>query len=971
MKRILSALMFAAVLFGMTNVMSSCKDYDYDIEQLRNELNKKSSLEQFQDSVNNLNIKIQQELATSAAAKKAADEAVKAAAEAKQAGLDAAAQAKAAALAADEALKGELEAYVDQAREQALAAAQEYIDKELTTLRDSLTNAYNQMANLQEDIIALKNKVDNIPVDEFKTNIKTLQEQYTEIRNRFTAIVGAYSTMVTSVDIFQEVKDDGSLAVKPALNFMVAEEKANTFGIGGKQITFADNKMAIYGDSVIIRVNPTGAAITKDMVKLLDSQNNNLDNFIEVEKVEQVEDLLTSRSATPNGLWKVVFKLKSGYDVAALNKATGAAFDNNGAVTSYRLFAIGITNSKSETLDTRCVVSNYGLKVKTSTFSRATDLLINNTHIKDIMNRFTNDGPKAGTTAATRQLKDYLWSNATKGCPLTGNPAVTPVTTGSGSNVAPVYDSRNNMKALNVEYIDGKYEMELDFSAGGATNGVRAFYVTLDNDYVSSIENGIDPTEREAWARYHYTNLDKLFEGSKGKISVDESTAIKDEEIGFRVFAVNYDGTLADPDGFAFYVSLGDNGPVTDRTINATICPSLDGETKHATIALGSEFKGSTTWNKITYYNSYNRSHDELTENTTAEGTFTAYAEADAIGEYQPFDIVFRSNDDGSGSIVAPRDAKSIVVAFKERPSEYLDNETYTIPLKLVNGNENNKTVYTVYLKIKKTLSDYNGLEFNAGLLDEETKVFTAFVTADNGSWGWTDNSYAESATGTYDLNRAIKTNIKDGNWDITITGIDGVNYDKANGKWTGIPAEKIISASNDPTVYSVKAVYTDPNSRQDKNYTRQTYTYEGYKVRLASWWYNMTAEYTDNGRPNLEYGKNLTAYDLRNISVNLQNSLYTNAKNVSDLLGAASTHYIYQPTFTLDGDIKGFYTIDQSSINVIEHGPNNYEVYRIVSFIKTGADRPATDITGTLTISGKDIFGKTVRITMPLTMTK
>lgn len=32
---------------------------------------------------------------------------------------------------------------------------------------------------------------------------------------------------------------------------------------------------------------------------------------------------------------------------------------------------------------------------------------------------------------------------------------------------------------------------------------------------------------------------------------------IIDDIIGFRVYAVNYDGTLVDPDGKAFYVKLG------------------------------------------------------------------------------------------------------------------------------------------------------------------------------------------------------------------------------------------------------------------------------------------------------------------------------------------------------------------------------------------------------------------------------
>lgn len=979
MKKIFSALMFAVVLLGMTNVMSSCKDYDYDIEQLRKELNNKSSLEQFQDSVNNLNKKIQQELAASALAKQTADEAVKAAAEARKAGLDAAAQAKAAAEAADKAieaklkeyadkaeqddanLKAELEAYVDKARQDALAAAKEYVDKELTTLRDSISNAYTKIAQLNDEITALKTKVDNIPVEEFKTNIKTLQEQYTEIRNRFTAIVGAYSTMVTSVDIFQQVKEDGSLYAKPALNFMISEEQANTFGIGGKQITFTDKKSTVYSDSIIIRVNPVGATITKSMVKLLDSQNNSLDNFVEVDKVEQVEELLTSRSATPNGLWKIVFKLKDGFDANAFTRAIGATFNANGGVTAYRLFAIGITNSKTETLDTRCIVSNYGLKVKTSPANRASDLTVNGKSISIIKNRFTEGGPLAGTTAATKQLRDYLWSNAVKSTPLSGNPAVAAITTGSDANIASVFDVRNDKAALNVTNIDGKYEMEFDFSSAGATDGVRAFYVTLDTAYVSSIENGIDPTEREAWLRYHYTNLNTLIDGSRGVISVDESVSLEREEIGFRVFAVNYDGTLADPDGMAFYVILGDDGPAQNQEIEASIYPSrTDPAMKQVTKPLGSEFNASRTWDKITYCSGINQNPNrgiyEPVYSSTDAGSFVVYAEKDAIGQYLPFDVVFRSNADGTGTIVTPKNAKSITIGFRDEVVKYLDNETYIIPLKLVNSKEDNAVVYTVNLKVKKTLPAFEGLAFNPGVLDGNN-TFTAFVTDNTGSWSWTGNSYTQAAYASYNLKQTVQTDL-DANWEITISDISSVQYTASTHAWTNIPAENVIGDAKDQSVYAVKAVYTDPLSKQDANNTKQKYSFD-YKVRLVSWWYNMKTEYKEDGAPNLKWGEDLVNYDLHNIIVTTQTSLL-GVTNVSALLGETSTsqRYIYAPKFSLSGDIASYFTISSQS-------------QTSVSFSKTTADAPSVDVAGKLIVEGKDIFGKDVKIEMPLTMKK
>ena len=65
------------------------------------------------------------------------------------------------------------------------------------------------------------------------------------------------------------------------------------------------------------------------------------------------------------------------------------------------------------------------------------------------------------------------------------------------------------------------------------------------------------PSELNAWNSYTYTGLNTVVEGTSTEITIDSKSAINDI-IGFRVFAVNYDGTLVDPDGKAFYVNLGD-----------------------------------------------------------------------------------------------------------------------------------------------------------------------------------------------------------------------------------------------------------------------------------------------------------------------------------------------------------------------------------------------------------------------------
>ena len=83
-------------------------------------------------------------------------------------------------------------------------------------------------------------------------------------------------------------------------------------------------------------------------------------------------------------------------------------------------------------------------------------------------------------------------------------------------------------------------------------------YVTLDIKNAYGEGKG-DVSEKNAWNSYSYTGLDQVVEGSELTFSIDSEAAYGDE-IGFRVFAVNYDGTLIDPDGTAFYVVVGNGG---------------------------------------------------------------------------------------------------------------------------------------------------------------------------------------------------------------------------------------------------------------------------------------------------------------------------------------------------------------------------------------------------------------------------
>lgn len=83
-----------------------------------------------------------------------------------------------------------------------------------------------------------------------------------------------------------------------------------------------------------------------------------------------------------------------------------------------------------------------------------------------------------------------------------------------------------------------------------------------------------------AWNSYTYSGLNTVVEGTSTEITINSTTAINDV-IGFRVYAVNFDGTLVDPDGKAFYVQLGN--AATDWNATATTVTALNPTDKAVT----------------------------------------------------------------------------------------------------------------------------------------------------------------------------------------------------------------------------------------------------------------------------------------------------------------------------------------------------------------------------------------------------
>lgn len=140
-KKYLSVILFSALMLGTTGTFTSCKDYDDDIKNLQEQIDKKASLEELQKQIATMQADVD-------AAKSAAEEAKAKAQEA----LDKANAAGGGDVTTEqlEDLKKEIQAQIDK------LASLEDVQTEIDALKQELANTYAT----QDALDALKVKVD-------------------------------------------------------------------------------------------------------------------------------------------------------------------------------------------------------------------------------------------------------------------------------------------------------------------------------------------------------------------------------------------------------------------------------------------------------------------------------------------------------------------------------------------------------------------------------------------------------------------------------------------------------------------------------------------------------------------------------------------------------------------------------------------------------------------------------------------
>src|SRR5690554_4580149 len=537
MKKKLFFNFFVFAVIGALVTMTSCKDYDDDISGLDNQVTAvKSDLTSLQSTVT--------------AAQSAATAAQSSA-------NDAHAKANEALAAAQAAGDSE-----------SIAALEEEIEELVAEIAD-IKEELETLAGLEARIQGLIDELEtaqNAKLDAIKEDILAITEQLG------TLSFAKVNSMITEVS-FDFVYDDYERY--RFLDYSTTTEVVDyVFSTGiNNAITFVEGqRLASQAQKIIVKVSPANADLSKmlDQISLIRGDNNTeINNYLKAVKAERANPLLvdpwsgdfatitTRATPTANGLWYVWFELSQTADLEELAELTygegkyldyGVEEDSEG----HYLFALVIENSvdEAEDADSRFIISDFVISINTSEeFDRASELefLVDETDVAGINNRAKDGSLSLNEEGIT--YEELVWDGDAQPV-ITGNTKV-----GDDRSQEPVYPA--------VQGVPMKIEL-----TGEYTESIRAMYVTLDFK-----ENAIEsaPSEWNAWQSYSYSGLNTVVEGTETEIVINNASAINDI-IGFRVFAVNYDGTLVDPDGKAFYVSLGVEG-ADWGTVNTVITP--------------------------------------------------------------------------------------------------------------------------------------------------------------------------------------------------------------------------------------------------------------------------------------------------------------------------------------------------------------------------------------------------------------
>ena len=857
-------------MVSSTGTFVSCKDYDDDIDNLQGQIDKLATKE-------DMEAKLAQMQAAIDAAKATAEEALK--------------------------------------KAEAGGNADEIAD--LTKRIEALEKATIDVEALKKE---LKDAV-NEDIDKFRGEME-------ELIGEVEGLVGKIADLVTSVELVKSYAIDQESGFAPIM-LSTAIEQENVFSEGiSNKITFTKDAEVQTPGQFLVRVSPTNAVLTPDMISLVNSQGENLDGILEVVKVEKSEVLL-SRAANESGLWNVTVQLKNYGD----GKAFDAATSNEGKKI---LFAAQVNNTLS-TSETRYVTSSYDLTLGWKEFEGANKLnyFVNTKNVAEINNRFNNTSLSLKEQTATIDYKELEWKDKAAVKPTADN-----TINDDNRSAEEVYPAVQG-QALKIALSSSNDEVV-------APTNIRAIYVVLDKQ--NAVESA--PSELNAWNSYTYTGLNTVVEGTSTEITIDSKSAINDI-IGFRVFAVNYDGTLVDPDGKAFYVNLGDKSAdwnAVDTKITA-LSPDAVTTTKSEEITV--------SLTKLTAPTTAEWTTDEISNITPVFNAYFVDKEGNII--YNTKDKLNTFSDVDFSKVT-----KVYTMPVLNNWKVYEDNKAYNGTL--IIKNESGHVLATMNLSMTKVLPTGIPEGFSIKTAQVAEGIYNCYMipntwAASQATEGTMEMSeifnFGKGTPAQYNISFATST-VDDNNKPAAIT----VNGD---GK---LVVNKDYINNNDKHVTTVVYNYGKISSVQnDEGYVDVIRTAAEFQTiynciyNNTYSWHWATAE--ELGKKELPYSTELTY----GTDTNLEADTYIYGVSTWDGRYSAFLNDTYESSLviedaTLTSDANG-----EEEYFDVEIADGHIVKFNAVE--ESSTTNPTAPVQSTLTITAKDMYGHDVVIKLPMTVNK
>lgn len=934
-RKYFSALLMGALTIASVSTFTSCKDYDDDIDNLQSQIDKAG----LQSDIDALKTQLQDAASTASAAKttaesalaKANDAAVKADVEkaiqkvevtANKAATDVATAisnaanaqttADGAQKAADAAAKAAKDAQkqADQAVKDAAAAAttanaaakQADFEKalerigNLETSRVTADKLDEKLTQLKEELLGADGDKETIgsltvKVNAYKGAVEELYSAVTsvELVETYSGVNGFTSnwnttngiTPLTVEMLHGLISDDSKFGdengndAKPIVEY-----------VKGKDIDVKDDA------SIVVRVNPVNANLTKGAkIILLNSKGESLEDIVKVGTPSKFDKLITTRAAATvkTGLWKLPLSVAEGVSEEDFKKAVTVK-DENGNEKAI-LYAVAINNtvdSKAEAAADRYVVSTYDVKPTYNKFVPSNDFTfkVGGKDVSEIHNRWTGyEIVGENSNFSSDKNPELAWAN---------DAAAEPVLEGEKKNVenANYRSHRSDVRYWNslLQVEVGKPFSITDLKTSDNT-AADYYYVVLDKD--NAIESGV--SELNAWKNYEIDNLNKVVPASENLTLTIQTEAANHDIIGFRVYAVNKDGKLLDPDGKAFYVVVGEN-------YTSGIVGNLDAV------------------NKIT------EKKDFSPVDGVSYGPWELVADNNAcpLSEKPVFAAVYY-NKDGNETTNMSEVTK---IAFKvNNPALIADGATVSLKSTLRKYTDNNfyevGTVTATYIKVLPKAFPADITFRPAQETGKGTGYFIAYMTPEN---GYTVTN--KSVYGSVDLNNVFYNLDDNVSFEIADAAKDAndkltsVRADKANNFVAKVAAKDFI---NSTTKHAVTAKYNYGEISLVKN--NKTGQWEkkpcsvdygkSLSVTFACW--HSASSYSWKEQPALQWKAtaNVIKTDIKNIAVkNTYNNDFFGGTFAQLLTNkylevkAGSAHLTYE------GQVDPYFTVEVDATN-------------------------------------------------------